>query len=170
MSEQRKQSFPCLICGRILLREMDDYEAQPDSGVMCSTSGNYGSTVFDPMNGERIYFNICDECFKKAGSTGALQITIEAVPITTSTIYMGANHEPKLGRPSIVGYRRTDRPFVPWHPGMARDDATENMEIEEIIEHFDSEQFKWNLTLEGYQFIKQELDEYDAQQEAADGE
>lgn len=156
----RSESFPCIKCGKVLLRDIDDYEAQPSHGVMCSTGGNDGSTVFDPMNGERIYFNICDECFTSLGATGALMVTQVAIPITTYTHI----HEDLWG-PSQVGWRETDRPFVPWYPAMAHEYQPENMEIEEIIERFEDPKFKWNLTLEGYQYIQKELDDRDKELE-----
>lgn len=59
--------LPCLVCGRHLepvfaLRGRDD-QRQPNDAVMCSTPGNYGSTVFDEeINGYRLEFNVCDAC------------------------------------------------------------------------------------------------------------
>ncbi len=51
MIDYQTESFPCLKCGGVLTRVSDDYEGQPNDGGMCSSSGNYGSTVYDPMDG-----------------------------------------------------------------------------------------------------------------------
>ncbi len=51
----------CLVCGKRL--ESVNDELQPYDGVICLTGGNYGSTVFDPMNGSTaLYFVLCDQC------------------------------------------------------------------------------------------------------------
>lgn len=69
-------SFPCIICGKALSR-VHTYEAQPEDGVMCTTYGNYGSTVFDPMaNGVHLSFNICDDCLVAAGKKGAVKRSV----------------------------------------------------------------------------------------------
>lgn len=62
--------FPCLICGRTLVRAFADCEAQPSGGLNCSTQGHYGSAVFDPGTGESITFNICDPCVTERAEKG----------------------------------------------------------------------------------------------------
>lgn len=68
------KSFPCIHCGK----ELDGYgpegsvTAQPSKGVMCTTYGNYGSTVFDPMDKHFLAFNICDTCLVDLGEQGRL--------------------------------------------------------------------------------------------------
>lgn len=37
---------------------------QPVGGVAFITYGHYGSTVFDPMNGDTMQIAVCDECLK----------------------------------------------------------------------------------------------------------
>ena len=74
-----EDSFPCLICGKVLPQCGGNYVAQPSGGVMCSTSGNYGSTVYDPvMSGDYIAFNICDQCFVIKGDEGRLMASKES--------------------------------------------------------------------------------------------
>jgi hypothetical protein len=59
---------PCIICGKELShafgRFLDEPEItnQPNDGVACVSYGNYGSTVFDSFDGQRIEFAICDIC------------------------------------------------------------------------------------------------------------
>lgn len=168
MSGQRAESFPCIICGRTLLRAFEEYEGQPDEGVMCSTSGNDGSRKFDPMNGEKLCFNICDDCLVERADR--IMITREAIPITTDIVMYDKDLKPTHLIHSQVGWRRVGRPYIPWNPEENPEYVPENIDIEEIIKYFDNDQFKWNLTLEGYEHLKQELDEYDAYQEATDGE
>jgi hypothetical protein len=53
----------CIICERQLQLNMCD---APDDGTHWTTSGNYGSTVYDEMGGtEYLMTCICDECLKK---------------------------------------------------------------------------------------------------------
>ena len=99
----RYTSFPCIICGKELLRGMNEYEAQPDDGIMCETGGNYGSRVFDDMGeGHRLAFNICDPCMVHAGEQGRVMTYRRSRPVEVDV----------LGR---VGYEDIDRPYIPWH-------------------------------------------------------
>ena len=110
-------SFPCLKCGATLTRSSRDYEGQPNDGIMCQSYGNYGSTVFDPMDGSYLAFNLCDPCVKRAAKQGRLMITRDKVHITTH----------KLG---IVGSMRVDRPYIPWTPKLASDGDSEGLEFD----------------------------------------
>lgn len=51
----------CICCDK-KLETCGPYPYQPGYAVMCYTSGNYGSQVFDAFEGERILFFVCDEC------------------------------------------------------------------------------------------------------------
>lgn len=52
----------CLCCDKPLEPVTTDAPHQPNDGVVCDTSGNYGSTVFDAYFGERLVFFLCDGC------------------------------------------------------------------------------------------------------------
>lgn len=52
----------CLCCDKPLEPVTTDAPYQPNDGVICDTSGNYGSTVFDAGFGERLVFFLCDDC------------------------------------------------------------------------------------------------------------
>lgn len=52
----------CLCCDKPLEPVTTDAPYQPNDGVICDTSGNYGSTVFDAGFGERLVFFLCDGC------------------------------------------------------------------------------------------------------------
>jgi hypothetical protein len=122
-------SFPCLICGKRLDRMFDEHEAQPDDGVMCRTGGNYGSTIFDPVGGEVIDFNICDPCFVQAGKQGRLFIRKASRPIS-SEIY---------GERVIVGNETLhDRAHVPWTWGLPADNTDIFVEPEALRAYRDA--------------------------------
>jgi hypothetical protein len=42
----------------------------PDDGCAAIVYGNYGSTVFDPLNGSYLELNICDGCLVGAALKG----------------------------------------------------------------------------------------------------
>ncbi len=54
----------CIACEKEMHGE--DYSGKTDvlyDGLICQTTGNYGSTIFDPMSGrEKVQFFLCDEC------------------------------------------------------------------------------------------------------------
>lgn len=129
-------SFPCIICGGTLERESDEYEGQPADGVMCSTRGNYGSTVYDAMTGEYLAFNICDPCLVERGKMGRLFATRSSIPVQTDVV-IGRSRESGFGAPiivkSIVGYQTVERPYIPWHQGMPEDEAACYIPIEELL-------------------------------------
>lgn len=68
-----KNALPCVVCGRTLRNVMDETDNQPSDGVVCQTRGNYGSTVFDSFNGEKLEFNLCDPCLVKADEQGRIR-------------------------------------------------------------------------------------------------
>ncbi len=63
----------CLKCDKELeaaFGEGDDYP--PSEAVIFYAQGNYGSTVFDPMDGSSLKIYICDDCLSKAADKVAL--------------------------------------------------------------------------------------------------
>jgi len=117
-------SFPCIICGRKLQRVVEFAEAQPADGIMCETPGNYGSTVYDSMDGEYLAFSICDPCMITAGEQGRVMTYRKRRPILVSA--------GPLNR-MVVGYERLrDRPYIPWHAGLTADDEPLFMDLDEL--------------------------------------
>ena len=61
--------YECVICGsKHKVDGSPDSESIPgvNGGVLCRTTGNYGSTEYDVFYGfEFVEFIICDECFIK---------------------------------------------------------------------------------------------------------
>lgn len=145
MIEYPIESFPCIKCGATLTRVTSDYEGQPNDGIMCTSYGNYGSTVFDPMDGSYLAFNICDPCVKRAAKQGRLMVTRDKVHV-------------KLNR-SIIGSMRVERPYIAWNPDLAPDGDSEGLEfdLEELERYQDKIQF--NIPLEQIKAWEAEGDE-----------
>lgn len=61
----------CFKCEKDL-QSLDTY--QPDRAVTFAAEGQYGSTVFDPMDGSFLEIDICDDCLVLAGDSGFVRI------------------------------------------------------------------------------------------------
>lgn len=80
---------PCIVCGKELatVNNTDDYIAnQPSGGTNFSSSGHYGSGVFDPMSREKLSINICDECLTTKAKAGAVTHITERKRIVDESI------------------------------------------------------------------------------------
>jgi hypothetical protein len=60
-------TLSCVRCGKVLRPVQDAQDCyQPYGGIICTSSGNYGSTRFDPIaleeRGNELLFFLCDEC------------------------------------------------------------------------------------------------------------
>jgi hypothetical protein len=65
--------LPCIVCDRpINCHVYDGRPGMADDAILCDSTGNYGSTVFD-ADGCMIAFVVCDSCVvKKRGALVAL--------------------------------------------------------------------------------------------------
>lgn len=75
------QPLPCLVCGMQPSSAFGDHapdsKHQPNDAVMFTASGNYGSSVWDPMMGSQLLLvNICDECLVLGKDRIAVMTTI----------------------------------------------------------------------------------------------
>jgi hypothetical protein len=61
---------PCLVCGSALEPVSPECENQPHYATVFSARGQYGSTVFDPMDGSYLELNVCDRCLLEAAARG----------------------------------------------------------------------------------------------------
>jgi len=73
-----KTPLPCIVCQKTLKpvfenREEREY-CQPKNANTFHTTGTYGSTVFDPLDGSIVIVNICDLCLVAANEEGKTQI------------------------------------------------------------------------------------------------
>lgn len=61
--------LPCIMCDKILdpafPLEKETIAAQPYGATTFFSSGQYGSTVFDPIDDSMLQINVCDECLEK---------------------------------------------------------------------------------------------------------
>lgn len=62
--------LPCIVCGSILKEIGSGSSNHADDANEFRTFGQYGSTVFDPLNGSYLAVNICDRCLTDAGRQG----------------------------------------------------------------------------------------------------
>ncbi len=85
-NEQPRVLVPCFVCGEKLDRVWNDAPMQPISGVMCSTSGNYGSGVLD---GATIAFVVCDICLSERANRTRRMVTKRIHSETTYTEWPG---------------------------------------------------------------------------------
>jgi len=111
-------ALPCILCGKQLRNVYRDVDNQPNDGVVCFTSGNYGSTVFDSFNGERLEFNCCDNCLVEAGAKGRVWISREKRPVTVEGI--------------LIGYEEVPYLPLPWHQGMKPMDNGVDLDEEDL--------------------------------------
>lgn len=66
----------CIVCKKPLVNTGPSpcEDNQPSGGTAFHSSGHYGSTAFDPMDGTYLEINICDPCLIQAGSEGSVLI------------------------------------------------------------------------------------------------
>lgn len=63
-SEQEYCLAGCFVCHKRLVN-FQPRGNHPLAGVEFETKGHYGSTIFDPMSGQKLLINICDECLSR---------------------------------------------------------------------------------------------------------
>jgi hypothetical protein len=62
---------PCVLCGKPLKSAIAGPDGNlPLDATIFISHGNYGSTVFDPMDGSALIVNICDGCLSTAQVQG----------------------------------------------------------------------------------------------------
>ena len=83
-SDRTAVSPPCLVCGKALEDAFaaDQDWNQPNDAVAFTANGNYGSTVFDPIDSlEALDINVCDTCLLTAAAQGRVQRVIRFRPV-----------------------------------------------------------------------------------------
>lgn len=71
------EALPCIVC-KTALSNIDETGNQPSGGLAFTTPGHYGTTLFDPMDGNLLEINICDPCLLEAGEGGRVFTTARA--------------------------------------------------------------------------------------------
>ena len=149
-------ALPCIRCGKMLQRDIDDYEVQPRDGVIIETRGNYGSRVFDPVvSGDVLFMNLCDDCLVWAGDNGYVRAGVSAIPVKTTTPWKDRDGAVHWGQ-TMVGWKRVARPLVNWSRSIPNDDEYEYLTLDEILERFDDDRYSWNLKREHYEQMRDE--------------
>lgn len=127
---------PCIVCGGELdglggyVEGSPPYFNQPEGGTGFTTQGNYGSTVFDPMNGNTLSISVCDDCLTTAGKNGRVLLGRDWKPVVA--VLEGSR------RPIIVGQVPVQRALTVWDPAAnvedneEGDDAPLEIEPEEV--------------------------------------
>jgi hypothetical protein len=120
-----KIAKPCLACGRELYNVSDDSENQPYNGTTFYSHGQYGSTIYDPMDGHFLEINICDFCLASH----------------PERVLEGRDRRPIKEDGVIVGFEDCDWKTVAWHPAkrevdhaikVMRDERGETYDVEEL--------------------------------------
>jgi hypothetical protein len=102
-----KTTVPCFKCGTEMQRVWDGgYELQPSDGLHFDTTGAYGSTAFDPMDGSSLNIIICDECIVAGAREGRVMLDQRHVGIVVTVD----------GGDYACGFYRPEREAVPWDP------------------------------------------------------
>ncbi len=63
----------CIVCNHPLPNVAEGYN-QPQGGTEFATSGHYGSTVTDDVDGTQHVINVCDGCLLIAMARGACMV------------------------------------------------------------------------------------------------
>lgn len=62
--------LPCIVCQKALTAIGSPSPNHANDANEFRAHGQYGSTVFDPVDGTYLAVNICDECIVQAGHAG----------------------------------------------------------------------------------------------------
>lgn len=91
---------------------------------MCETAGNYGSTVFDSQDGEKLAFNICDPCMVAKGREGLVRVYRKTRPIVTGFGSLGH---------CLVGQEILEHSkYRTWNPAEDRDPKSVYVTLDEL--------------------------------------
>ena len=122
----------CLICGAAVQRVDRDSPTQPYGGTSFYSHGNYGSTVFDPFDGQYLHVIICDPCL-----TSRME-----------QVLMGRDSRPVFVEGVVLGSERVRREEVPWDPKVSHSfdkQDTVQMDAEDALAYADDERITWNI-------------------------
>jgi hypothetical protein len=116
------EALPCVVCGKSLANVFDEVENQPWQGLAFTTQGHYGSTIFDPMDGQNLELNICDECLAVAREKQQVLLGRTSRPVVAYVEHLGR---------VVVGLQRTvDHKPVLWKEGIGGHDDEDVLVVE----------------------------------------
>lgn len=71
--------LPCLVCAVELKASMPGTNV-PSGGVQWSSHGNYGSALWDEVDGRFLSINLCDECVATAAALQRVEVATPFQP------------------------------------------------------------------------------------------
>lgn len=86
MSEEAAElvsvTMSCFVCGKVLRPAFEDdlSTLQAWGAVIFTSPGNFGSHVFDEMDGSRLLINICDGCLVAGAERTVLSKPGRSIP------------------------------------------------------------------------------------------
>jgi hypothetical protein len=83
MTETPSRPLPCIKCGTVLDPIYPDgQDSTPHAGTVFTTSGHYGSTIFDPMSErQRLEIVICDSCISELARQRLIHHVTVSLPL-----------------------------------------------------------------------------------------
>jgi hypothetical protein len=83
-----RRPLPCIKCGTVLEPVFLDGESDtPHAGTVFSTSGHYGSTIFDPMSSRQLLeVVICDNCIAELARQRLVHHVTVTKPLPTRDV------------------------------------------------------------------------------------
>jgi len=95
-------ALSCIVCGADLANVFPNTtNNQPMDGTAFTTSGHYGSTFFDPMDGQQLEINVCDPCLTKHKDRIAWRRATRAIECESTQVgfeYLGNPLVPYTGQ------------------------------------------------------------------------
>jgi hypothetical protein len=132
-------ALPCIRCGKQLRNVFDDVTNQPFEGLAFTSSGHYGGTEFDPMDGSYVELNVCDYCLHRLREKKHILYGRKAKPVLFEGTLVGWV---KVKRELTIWTGREEPAYIDPHAGLHvdRDD----------LEHADERlpEIEWTITPE----------------------
>jgi hypothetical protein len=70
---------PCIVCGKQLRDIGSGDQNHANDANSFRAHGQYGSTIFDPLDGSYLEVNICDSCITEAANFGRVLVSAPGV-------------------------------------------------------------------------------------------
>jgi hypothetical protein len=105
--------LPCIVCGyepEPVDHDRHEDNNQPYGATAFTSHGHYGSTVFDPMDGQYLEINICDTCLRRGATSSRVVLSRDHRPVLTEY----PDDDGHVWTNMYVGHDRVNRPFVRW--------------------------------------------------------
>ncbi len=118
------EALSCAVCGSDLKNVYDGAVNQPSEGVTFRARGQYGSTVFDPMDGSFLEINVCDPCVRGLAQGGLVLHGRDRVNVAAVV--------PPFWTPTFVGTLRVPVEYASYDPDAEYEDRTVVIPVDEV--------------------------------------